>query len=256
MRMTKYSSETLEALLDREKVVSLEALKRALGTTSRMTVFRKLKSLSYRASYSHTGKFYALDSIANYDRHGLWAFRQVCFSKYGSLLNTAEALVCASPQGYLAHELQSLVHVRVQTPLLKLVCEGRLRREAIAGGYVYLSFENGDSQLKARQEQQSAGISTTDAWWSTAFEVPEIRESLVSFLNILNEKQRRLYVGFESMRLGRGGDTVLSRLSGMNVKTIARGRRELASQKITPERVRQVGGGRHSLEKKRKFSKS
>jgi hypothetical protein len=40
------------------------------------------------------------------------------------------------------------------------------------------------------------------------------------------------------------------------VKTIARGRRELASQQITVDRVRQVGGGAKALEKKAPSSRS
>jgi hypothetical protein len=58
------------------------------------------------------------------------------------------------------------------------------------------------------------------------------------------------------MKLGRGGDVLISQQTGLNVKTIARGRRELASQKITIDRVRQVGGGAKALEKKVPFSRS
>jgi hypothetical protein len=86
----------------------------------------------------------------------------------------------------------------------------------------------------------------------TVFDDPDIQRGLNAFLTTLNEKQRRLYVGFESMKLGHGGDVILSRVTGMNVKTIARGRRELLSHNITLERVRQVGGGRPRLEKKRR----
>ena len=68
-------------------------------------------------------------------------------------------------------------------------------------------------------------------------------------LSVLNEKQRRLYLGFESIRLGHGGDAQISRLTGANVKTIARGRRQLQSRDITVERIRDVGGGRPPAKK-------
>jgi hypothetical protein len=58
------------------------------------------------------------------------------------------------------------------------------------------------------------------------------------------------------MKLGHGGDIIIARQIDMNVKTIARGRRELASQQITVDRVRQVGGGAKALEKKAPFSTS
>ena len=47
------------------------------------------------------------------------------------------------------------------------------------------------------------------------------------FLSRLDEQQRRWYVAVESARLGYGGDRALSRITGMNVETIRRGRREL-----------------------------
>ena len=55
-------------------------LKRALGTHADMTVFRKLRQLSYHSSYSHRGKYYTTDETARFDQLGLWSFRAVWFS--------------------------------------------------------------------------------------------------------------------------------------------------------------------------------
>ncbi len=249
MRLAQYHAQTLEALFDQEKVLTLEAMKKALGTKVKMTVFRKLKTLSYRASYSHAGKYYTLDEIAEYDRHGLWNYRQVYFSKYGSLLNTIAAFVRASEAGYFAHELQELVQVRVHTSLRKLTASGDLRRENLAPGYLYLSPQTWKAQLKRRKQMLEA---------RAAGDKPSaiIQQAFGAFLATLNEKQRRLYAGFEAMKLGRGGDSIIARQIGMNVKTIARGRRELTSQQITVDRVRQVGGGAKALEKKVRCSTS
>jgi hypothetical protein len=46
-------------------------------------------------------------------------------------------------------------------------------------------------------------------------------------LGRLDEPQRRWYVALESQKLGRGGDRLLSLITGLNVETIRRGRREL-----------------------------
>ena len=243
MRTVQFHAQTLEALFDREKVLTLEAMKKALGTRAKMTVFRKLKTLSYRASYSHAGKYYTLDEIAEYDQHGLWNYRQVWFSKHGSLLTTVEALVGASPAGYFAHELEDLVRVRVHAPLLKLTASGRLRRESLAPGYLYLSPQTWTAQRKTRKQMLEA-LAAGDE--SSA----DIQLALRTFMATLNEKQRRLYAGFESMKSGHGGDATIARQIGMNVKTIARGRRELAARQITVDRVRRVGGGAKALEKK------
>ncbi len=68
----------------------------------------------------------------------------------------------------------------------------------------------------------------------------------------LDEQQRRWYAAVESAKLGHGGDRHLSRITGLNVDTIRRGREELAdSLKDRPaDRVRLPGGGRPAVEKK------
>ena len=52
------SMDVLRSLFKKRKIVTLDELKQAMGTSSTMTVFRKLKELGYRTSYSHRGKFY------------------------------------------------------------------------------------------------------------------------------------------------------------------------------------------------------
>lgn len=67
----------------------------------------------------------------------------------------------------------------------------------------------------------------------------------------LDEQQRRWYVALESKRVGRGGDKLLAQITGVDVETIRRGRRELEDE-LTDRpvgRVRQKGGGRHRAEK-------
>jgi hypothetical protein len=68
----------------------------------------------------------------------------------------------------------------------------------------------------------------------------------------LNEKQRRLVAGLLSNTVGRGGVTLLSRVTGLDRKTVRRGRDELANDlKDCPsDRVRREGAGRPPVEKK------
>ena len=71
-------------------------------------------------------------------------------------------------------------------------------------------------------------------------------------LSRLDEQQRRWLVAYESQKLGHGGDVSLSRITGLNVETIRRGRRELANDLSDRplDRIRLPGGGRPPLEKK------
>ena len=76
-------------------------------------------------------------------------------------------------------------------------------------------------------------------------------------LSRLDEQQRRWYVALEANKLGRGGATLMSQITGMHVDTIRRGRRELDSelQDRPTDRVRLPGGGRPPIEKKKKASR-
>ena len=71
------------------------------------------------------------------------------------------------------------------------------------------------------------------------------------FLSRLDEQQRRWYVALESMKIGHGGDTRLSQITGLHVDTIRRGREELADDLADrpSARIRLPGGGRPPLKK-------
>jgi hypothetical protein len=221
-----------------------------LGGPTRMTVFRKLIALDYQTSYSHGGRYYTLNRIAEYDEHGLWTYEQVHFSAYGSLLDTLDHLVSVSTSGYFARELQTLVKVRVHNALAKLYADGRLEREEFDGAYLYVSKQVGSQQVQQRENsilKRAPSRKPTEP--RDAFEDPVIQEKFQNLLSTLNEKQKRLYLGFESMKLGRGGDERIARISGVNVKTVARGRSDLLAGNISMDRIRREGGGRPSIKK-------
>jgi hypothetical protein len=79
----------------------------------------------------------------------------------------------------------------------------------------------------------------------------EAKATILLFSSMLNEKQRRLYAGLESLKLGHGGDAHIASLLGMDPHTVARGRQELIGTESRRDAVRASGGGRLSQEKKR-----
>ena len=239
MNIVHFTAEKLLALFQRRKVVTMPELKAALGTAVDVTVFRKLSALPYRTSYSHRGAYYTLDSLAQYDALGLWSCRDVHFSRHGTLLDTAATLVSEAPAGYLAEELEAVVQVAVKDPLRQLVEGQRLSRRELAGRYLYCGAERarGQEQWVARQAQESQG--------------DDLQAAIVLFYSLLDERQRRLYAGLESLEWGHGGDRRVAQLFGLDVGTVARGRQELLSRQVLRQRVRQSGAGRPSVEKKR-----
>jgi hypothetical protein len=239
MKPIRFSAERLEAFFQDAKVATLPQLKATLGTAVDVTVFRKLSTLPYRTSYSHRGAYYTLDTIAHYDEWGLWAYRDIHFSQHGTLLDTAATLVTKAPAGYLTDELEAVVQVRAKDALRQLVQRGRLDRREWHDRYLYCAVER-----ERRQEQ-----------WAVrqAQQQPEddLQAAIVLFYSLLDEQQRRLYAALESLEWGHGGDLRMARLFGLDVDTVARGRVELLSGQVLPERVRRAGAGRPRAEKKR-----
>jgi hypothetical protein len=78
----------------------------------------------------------------------------------------------------------------------------------------------------------------------------EIKASIVLFCSLLNEKQRRLYAGLESIKLDYGGYQRIAEFLGMDPHTVAKGRHELPEQELVIDRIRKAGGGRKWAEKK------
>jgi len=66
--------------------------------------------------------------------------------------------------------------------------------------------------------------------------------------SLLDEQQRRLYAGLESLQLG--GDRQIAELLSLDPHTVAKGRRQLLAEDVETDRVRAVGGGRKPVEKK------
>jgi hypothetical protein len=79
-----------------------------------------------------------------------------------------------------------------------------------------------------------------------------LHQQMNLLLSRLDEQQRRWYVALEANKVGHGGLRLLSQITGLDEKTIARGQQELAEQLASRpiERVRHPGGGRPSSEKK------
>jgi hypothetical protein len=239
MNTIHYPADRLVSLLRLQKVATMPQLKSALGTSVTFTVLRKLSPLGYRSSYSHGGTHYTLDSIAQYDEQGLWSYQDIHFSRHGTLLDTAAMLVTRAPAGYSTDELDVVLHVATKDALRQLVQRGRLDRLACQGRYLYCARERErrQQQWAARQAQQE----------------PEdkFQAALVLFYSLLDEQQRRLFAGLESLDWGHGGDQRIARLLGLDADTVARGRTQLLSGQVLRARVRRVGGGRPRAEKKR-----
>jgi hypothetical protein len=147
--------------------------------------------------------------------------------------------------------LKALLPVEVKEALLHLYRQGRIDREEIGGGYVYFARDPG-----IRRDQKMRRLERPAAWELGESLVgedlpPELKAAMILFFSLLDERQRRLYAGLEAQKLGYGGDRKVAGFLGLDEHTVARGRQELFSDQVQRERIRNEGGGRKAVEKKR-----
>lgn len=65
------------------------------------------------------------------------------------------------------------------------------------------------------------------------------------FFNSLSEREKRLYAGIESMKLGYYGVVEISEKFNIHKHTVRKGQKELLSENLLPhDQIRKVGGGR------------
>ena len=211
----------LRGLFAKRLIATMDMLKKTVGTVADLTVFRKLRELDYCTSYSHRGRFYTLRELAEFDENGLWWIRSVGFSSRGTLVATAEGLVNASEAGYAVEELDAIVRVGTKDVLPKLAWEKRLRRTRIRNRNVYFSPK------RSIREQQIASRRVWEAQPSVSKSIAaqdvlpdELKAAIILFFSLLDERERRVYAGLESLKLGYGGDRQMAEILGLDVSTV------------------------------------
>jgi len=145
------SDKALQKLFRRFKIVDMNALFKTLKTKSRMSIFRRLKEVGYLSSYTHSGRYYTLTHIPQFDNHGLWFHQSVGFSQYGTLKSTIVELVDSSSAGLTHLELNHILRIRTHNTLLKLVREGCVGRERLEKAFLYVGVDPDKAVLQATQ---------------------------------------------------------------------------------------------------------
>lgn len=249
------AKKKLATILKRKGVATMDELGAALGTHVRMTIYRLLKDLSYRTSYSHGGRYYALKETIQFDEMELWTYHSVWFSKHGTLMATLEKLVSDSESGYFAHELGTLLHVSVAETLLRLVQKGRIFRERVSNAYLYCSTNSAIHKRQFVTRAAELGVAVRPL--VAKEEIPdEVKAAIVLFATLLDERQLRLFAGVEALQCGHGAERWIADLLDIHRQTVAKGRQQLLDGDVLFERVRRKGAGRPKVEKKPRKSSS
>lgn len=80
----------------------------------------------------------------------------------------------------------------------------------------------------------------------------DLRNQIAYMKSILNERQYRCYLGTTALSLGRGGQALVSRLSGASINTVRKGVDEVSTNPAAQNstQIRKPGGGRKAASEK------
>ena len=104
----------------------------------------------------------------------------------------------------------------------------------------------------ATQSKRSNHVCTCDLCQAHPYSsVAEHHRAINRVLVMLDEKNRRRFVGLLALQWGRGGVQRLIAITGLSRNTIVRGREELQYAQRTSQanRIRRAGAGRKRVEK-------
>lgn len=108
-RITEHDFQTINAF-KQHKVLTIKELGSMLHL-SIATIRRRLKEWGTLSSYNHSGRYYTLPSIPKFNKKGLWKYREIFFSKHGTLKNTIIHLVQISTSGLSNFELEEILGI-------------------------------------------------------------------------------------------------------------------------------------------------
>lgn len=136
------------------RIATLAQLK-AAADCSHMTVFRALHKRGHYTSLNENSRWYTLAPTPRFDAEGLWRYRQLVFSRQGTLTQTLRVLVDSSPAGYTVAELEAKVHAPVANLLCRLVQAGQLAARRLERHAIYLAVAAAPQE---RQWQQRLAL--------------------------------------------------------------------------------------------------
>ena len=152
MLSPEVSQKSLLKMFRKNYIATIDEVFQILDTNSRMSAFRRLRSMGYLTSFTNAGRYYTLSDIPRFDKQGLWFYQDVGFSHAGTLKSTVIELVNFSAAGMTPNEALNLLRLRVPNSLHNalhgLIKDGYLKRQRLQGIPLYTSI---DSDIARKQ---------------------------------------------------------------------------------------------------------
>ncbi len=156
--------EKTQAVLKKKKVFVFPLLISLLSCSVR-TGRLKLKQWGAYSSYNQNGKYYTLPSVPDFDENGLWWYKDIYFSKHGTLKNTVVHLINKSTSGFSGDQIGKIIALSPRSFLHHFRNTPGIRRQKHAGVYVYFSddADRYNQQVQSRLKALAEHISDVDA---------------------------------------------------------------------------------------------
>ncbi len=146
--------------LKQKKVFTLKELALLLRR-SPTTVRRRLKEWRALTSYNKNGRYHTLPSIPAFSKRGLWEYRGIFFSKYGTLKNTIIHFVRRSGKGLSNSELTEIIGINPHSFMPQFKDLKEIKKEKHGRRLIYYSSE--DEIFRAQKEKRFPPIPSTIA---------------------------------------------------------------------------------------------
>lgn len=143
-----------------EKVLTLTELCKILQR-SPITVHRRLKEWGAYTSYNKNGRYYTIGAIPEFNKNGIWQYRDIYFSRYGTLKNTVVALAVKSKKGLNHAELQEIIGLNPKCFMARFKDLPGIKRERYKNTIIY--FSDNAEQYEAQQRNRFPPVPAASA---------------------------------------------------------------------------------------------
>ena len=183
-------NETIR-LFKQKKVMTVLELSKQLAC-SIPTVRKRLSLWRTYTSYNKNGRYYVLPSVPRFDEHGLWEYRGVRFSRFGTLKQTVIQLVAESDGGLSSSEIGILVGIDPRSFMLQFRDNPELRREKIQGAYIY--FTNTAAEYRVQKKTREAAAA------ERALPLPSDSEAIAILVDMLKHPRTTVHESAERLK--------------------------------------------------------
>ena len=165
-------------------------------TCSARTAHRRFSKWRIIKSFNQNSKYYTLPEIPKFDEHGLWYYEGIGFSQHGNLKETLIYLVAQSKAGIVAGELEHLLGLASNSPIVYQMRNAGLLKMEKAFGRVTL-FSGNDVRFRMQLQERERLGSTP---------LPRCEESVLILVEMI--KSPKMSPAQISRRLNKSGHNV------------------------------------------------